>query len=246
MPHTRANTQKNLSITRLGDRVRQLRVAAGLTQTDLAGTRFSKEYVSQIERGKTRPTRETIEWLAQQLNVDADFLQNGVSTDERSRIETFLARAEALTQANKCADAIEQIEDVKTAVLVTASPELEVRLLTVEAWARQDVGDVREAIELLARAGSLAEGQNFSDVDRADILFRLGVCRYKLSSVATRWRCSTRHSSSPSAPAFRAICFGRRSSTGARAAGAASATTKLHARTSNAHSSSLKDSMTGA
>ena len=185
MPHTRANTQKNLSITRLGDRVRQLRVAAGLTQTDLAGTRFSKEYVSQIERGKTRPTRETIEWLAQQLHVDADFLQNGVSTDERSRIETFLARAEALTEANKCADAIEQIEDVKTAVLVTASPELEVRLLAVEAWARQDLGDVREAIELLARAGSLAEGQNFSDVDRADILFRLGVCRYKLSSVAT-------------------------------------------------------------
>ena len=186
MPHTaRTQIQKNLSVTRLGDRVRQLRVAAGLTQTDLAGTRFSKEYVSQIERGKTRPTRETVEWLAQQLNVDADFLQNGVSTDERSRIETFLARAEALTQANKCAEAIEQIEDVKTAVLVTASPELEVRLLAVEAWARQDIGDVREAIELLARAGSLAEGQNFSDVDRADILFRLGVCRYKLSSVAT-------------------------------------------------------------
>ena len=35
-----------------------------MTQTDLAGDRFSKEYVSQIERGKTRPTRETIEWLA--------------------------------------------------------------------------------------------------------------------------------------------------------------------------------------
>src|ERR1044071_6270611 len=104
---------------RLGDRVRQLRVAAGLTQTALAGTRFSKEYVSQIERGKTRPTRETIEWLSQQLGVDADFLQNGVSTDERSRIETMLARAEALTKANKCPEAIEQLADVKTAVLVT-------------------------------------------------------------------------------------------------------------------------------
>jgi transcriptional regulator with XRE-family HTH domain len=64
MPHTaRTHIQKSLSVTRLGDRVRQLRVAAGLTQTELAGTRFSKEYVSQIERGKTRPTRETIEWL---------------------------------------------------------------------------------------------------------------------------------------------------------------------------------------
>ena len=47
-----------------GDRLRLLRVAAGLTQTELAGDRFSKEYVSQIERGKTRPTAETVEWLA--------------------------------------------------------------------------------------------------------------------------------------------------------------------------------------
>src|SRR4051794_41489707 len=49
--------------SRLGERLRQLRVAAGLTQSELAGDRFSKEYVSQIERGKTRPTQETIDWL---------------------------------------------------------------------------------------------------------------------------------------------------------------------------------------
>ena len=55
----------------------------------------------------------------------------------------------------------------------------------MEAWARQDVGEVRDAIELLARARVLVEGPGFSDVDRADILFRLGVCRYKLSSIAT-------------------------------------------------------------
>src|SRR5207342_1698399 len=80
---------------RLGERLRQLRVAAGLTQSDLAGERFSKEYVSQIERGKTRPTRETVEWLAARLGVDAAFLERCVSADERSRVEAMLARAEA-------------------------------------------------------------------------------------------------------------------------------------------------------
>ena len=54
---------------RLGERLRQRRVAAGLTQSELAGDRFSKEYVSQIERGKTRPTEGTIEWLADRLGV---------------------------------------------------------------------------------------------------------------------------------------------------------------------------------
>jgi len=54
--------------------VRQLRVAAGLTQTELAGDRFSKEYISQIERGKTRPTSETVDWLALRLGDDYGFL----------------------------------------------------------------------------------------------------------------------------------------------------------------------------
>src|SRR5438046_4363599 len=82
---------------RLGDRLRQLRVAAGMTQTDLASGRFSKEYVSQIERGKTRPTPETIEWLAARLGVDPSFLAHGVSAAERGRLEAALARAEALS-----------------------------------------------------------------------------------------------------------------------------------------------------
>src|SRR5438045_9112887 len=83
---------------RLGERLRQLRVSAGLTQTELAGDRFSKEYISQIERGKTRPTTETVEWLALRLGVDAGFLGSGVSADERAKAEAILARADALSQ----------------------------------------------------------------------------------------------------------------------------------------------------
>src|SRR3954470_21506276 len=79
---------------RLGERLRQLRVAAGLTQSELAGDRFSKEYVSQIERGKTRPTQETIDWLAARLAVDPSFLASGISGDQRARVETALTRAD--------------------------------------------------------------------------------------------------------------------------------------------------------
>src|SRR5437870_12371346 len=102
----RIHTPRTTQATRLGDRVRQLRVAAGLTQSDLAGTRFSKEYVSQIERGKTRPARETIEWLAERLGVDADLLANGVTADQRGRVETAPARAAALTEGNAETEAI--------------------------------------------------------------------------------------------------------------------------------------------
>ena len=170
---------------RLGDRLRLLRVAAGLTQTALAGDRFSKEYVSQIERGKTRPTPETVEWLARQLDVDPAFLSNGVSTDERGRVEALLARAEALSQSYRYKEAVVVYEEARLAVSATNSAELEVRTRSGEGWARMQEGDVRTAIELLNSARSIAEGSVFSDVDRAEIVFRLGVCRNKLASIST-------------------------------------------------------------
>src|SRR5437867_11925437 len=96
--------------TGLGNRLRQLRVAAGLTQSELAGDRCSKEYVSQIERGKTRPPRETIEWIAERLGVDPEFLANGVTADQRGRVEAALARGEALVEANRETDALSEFD----------------------------------------------------------------------------------------------------------------------------------------
>ena len=170
---------------RLGERVRSLRVAAGLTQTQLAGERFSKEYISQIERGKTRPTDTTIAWLAEQLRVDAVFLSSGVSTEERAKVEAQLERAEALSVSHQYDAALEAFAELRPSVEETGSPSLTVRALSGTAWAMQEVGDVKQAIELLQQARELTARPDFSDLDRADVLFRLAVCRYKLSSIST-------------------------------------------------------------
>jgi tetratricopeptide (TPR) repeat protein len=173
------------SRTHLGDRVRQLRIAKGLTQTELAGDRFSKEYVSQIERGKTRPTGETVAWLAELLGVDSSFLEIGVSTDERNRVESVIARAEASLEKNEYDEAVQALADVKAPLAAVASPELELRALLAEAWGSMYQGEVRKAIAILEEARELAEGPLFTDVERADVLYRLGCCRYKLSSIST-------------------------------------------------------------
>jgi tetratricopeptide (TPR) repeat protein len=170
---------------RLGDRLRQLRVSAGLTQTDLAGDRFSKEYISQIERGKTRPTSETVEWLAMRLGVDAGYLANGVSADERAKAEAILARADTLLSEHAFSEAIDEYTRSLPAVLGTGAPELRVRALNGEAMARAQNGDVKTALTLLGESRALVEGESFSDIDRAEVIFRLGVCRYMLSSIAT-------------------------------------------------------------
>src|SRR5881227_1106829 len=186
MPRAAMNIRRSTpSGNRLGERVRQLRVAAGLTQTDLAGDRFSKEYISQIERGKTRPTSDTIEWLALRLGVDAGFLQSGVSADERAKAETILARADGLVKDHQFAEAIDEYVHALPAVLATGSVELHVRVLNGEGFARTLSGDVKDALAMLNDARALVEREEFSDIDRAEVLYRLGVCRYMLSSIST-------------------------------------------------------------
>ena len=167
----------------IGERVRALRVTAGLTQTELAGERFSKEYVSQIERGKTRPTADTVAWLAERLGVDDQYLQHGVSADVRTRVEAKLARAEALSEAHRDREAVEAFREVRAETGALGSAELELRALAGEGWALQELGAAHEAIAVLQEARDLTELPEFSDIDRADVLFRLGCCRYRISSI---------------------------------------------------------------
>ena len=185
MPRTLTHSfTSETSRSTLGARVRQLRVNRGLTQTELAGDRFSKEYVSQIERGKTRPTAETTAWIAARLGTDVAFLESGVSSDVRDRTTGLVSRAEAAVESGRYDDAATILEAVDAADLA-ASPELELRAWIADAWARMQQGHVREAIAILTRARVLAEDPSFTDVDRGEVLYRLGCCRVKLSSFAT-------------------------------------------------------------
>jgi tetratricopeptide (TPR) repeat protein len=170
---------------RLGDRLRQLRVSAGLTQSQLALGRFSKEYISQIERGKTRPNEETVSWLAERLRVDAGFLASGVSVDERARAEAVLTRAETLIERRDYDAAIEEFAQALGAIAATGAVELQVRAVSGEGWARVQRGEVRAGITLLQTARDLVASPALTDLERADVAFRLGVGRYLISSLST-------------------------------------------------------------
>src|SRR5947207_4057864 len=189
MPRTSLTAQTRVAAVpagaRLGERLRQLRVASGLTQSELAGERFSKEYVSQIERGKTRPTVETIEWLAGQLGAEAGFLANGVATDERGRLEAALARAETMIEAHRNEDAAAEYETLVPAARATGIPELEVRALVGAGRTQMRVGALRGALDLLNDARAIVESGNFSDLERAEVFYAIGVCRYQLNSIQT-------------------------------------------------------------
>ncbi|MFY9578862.1 MAG: tetratricopeptide repeat protein [Gaiellaceae bacterium] len=160
--------------------MRQLRVSAGLTQSELAGDRCSKEYLSQIERGKTRPTPEMLAWLAERLGVDAAFLETGQSSAEYAESEAAIARAEAAVEGRQFEEAYAALEGL---VFTPDAPELEFRALMAESWTRGYFGEQRRALEVLGRARDLSELEIFTDVERADVLYRIGVVRYQISSI---------------------------------------------------------------
>lgn len=166
----------------LGVRLRQLRVGAGLTQSELAGDRFSKEYLSQIERGKTRPTRETLAWIAAQLSVDVSYLETGQTWNQHAEVEAAVVRAEAAVEGQQHDEALEALEGLRFS---PEGRELEFRALLAESWARISRGELRQALELLTQAREISEAHGFSDVDRAEVLYRMGVCRYKLTSISS-------------------------------------------------------------
>ncbi len=76
---------KNLEI---GERIRQIRIHQGLTQTELIKGICSNTYISKIESGKTKPSYSFILKVAKVLNVEPEFLINM----DRTNIEPEINR----------------------------------------------------------------------------------------------------------------------------------------------------------
>ena len=66
-----------------------------MTQTKLGLDRFTKEYISQVERGRARPSPAALDWLADRLGVTRRFLETGMSSSEHEWTVALIARAEA-------------------------------------------------------------------------------------------------------------------------------------------------------
>ena len=155
-----------------------------MTQTKLGLGRFSKEYVSQIERGRVRPNEAALEWLAERLEVSRRFLETGVSSPEHERTASVISGAEAAIAAREFDQAIASLDGLGE-TSVALEPDLELRAVLAGATARFELGRIEEALSVLIRARDLVDDDSFTDVDRANVLFHIGQCRYRLSSVPT-------------------------------------------------------------
>ena len=93
-----------------------------------------------------------------------------------------LTAAERHLAEHRYAEVIEALANVH--VPSASAPDLALRVLNCETWARLYLGELEKADALAERARSLAEGKSFTDTDRGDALFRLGAVRLKRGRVS--------------------------------------------------------------
>lgn len=91
----------------MGRRVRELRTARGLTQADLAGSDFTKGFVSLVESGRTRMSLRAAGILASRLGVGVGELVATGQPGGDSAAELSLLQAEGHLGASRFAEALE-------------------------------------------------------------------------------------------------------------------------------------------
>src|SRR2546423_3572564 len=96
MPRTSAAARPSAHDTalahRIGERIRQARHRAGLTQQQLAGDRYTKAYISALETGQAKPSMAALNFIAGRLALPAShFVSDGASHWDRLAADVLLA-----------------------------------------------------------------------------------------------------------------------------------------------------------
>ncbi|HLJ58719.1 MAG TPA: helix-turn-helix transcriptional regulator [bacterium] len=141
----------------LADRVRRARLAAGLTQAQLAGKEVAARTISRIERGHVRPSRRVLLHIAQRLGRPLRYFVGDAVPDEHE-VDYVLARAglrqlagdqegaerlfaRAVELASSADDparlALARLEQLSVRIGRTRTPEAEAELARARAEAEQ-------------------------------------------------------------------------------------------------------------
>jgi tetratricopeptide (TPR) repeat protein len=102
--------------------------------------------------------------------------------DELDLLETQVAAAELAVEGARYDEAIRLLGEVT--IVPAQFPDLALRSLLAGSWARMYRGELDEALELLKTAKGVTHRPGFNDVDRADVLCRIGAVRVRRGSIS--------------------------------------------------------------
>ncbi len=151
----------------MGERLREARYAARLTQAELAGNQFSKSYISAVERGKMTPSISALLVLAERLEVSLAYLlgEEDLDPQQFSQPESQPDDTDALAQRLEEARKLLLREESEAALAQLGSQETTAafgdaqqgRWHWLYAWALLQQGRMREVDAVVARGLEAAQ-----------------------------------------------------------------------------------------
>ena len=130
----------------LGDRIRRLRVARGLTQRQVAGTRYTRAFLGAVEAGTRTPSRDALVHIAGQLGTSVDDLIFGRPANVTAELTARLEAARRALSAGELRTAEQDLTDVHRRAE-------HYHLAELACWARYQLA---EALLHRGRAGEAA------------------------------------------------------------------------------------------
>ena len=157
----------------LGEKLRQARAEAGLTQRQLCGEEITRNMLSQIENGSARPSMKTLQYLAAQLNKPVSWFleeEGAVSPNRR-----------CMEEARDCFDRQEMARVLEIlSAYREPDPVFDREYRMLQILSRMDLaqqvmeqGRYPYARELLEQAGSLGAGGPYYTQDLENRRLRL-------------------------------------------------------------------------
>ena len=85
----------------LGERIKERRIACGLTQAELAGDTLTRNMISELESGKVSPSLKTLLYLSEKLKTSPRYFLDPKYTQEQERTERYYPQVIKLFCAGK-------------------------------------------------------------------------------------------------------------------------------------------------
>jgi tetratricopeptide (TPR) repeat protein len=190
LPSTPAGPATANTLSDLGQRIRKARRDLGITQQALASPRFTKAYVSAVERGAVRPSLKALEYFAQRLAVPVSELLgarpgagSGLEPDLAALQEDLLYQvnyAKMLIRTDQVDEAFQVLADAEQGTLPYGdklAPSLRYLVPFTRARAYLQISDPEQARPELEEALKLAQGDEEATVRVRNLL---GVVFYEL------------------------------------------------------------------
>lgn len=147
----------------IGNRIRDLRIAAGLSQQQLAQPGYSDSYMSLIESGKRMPSAQVLQVLAGKLGTSAIYLRSGLDEASLADAKTRLRRARSLLETGQASEALGVFGNVLATENLAAFPDLVHQARRGKADALQACGHVEDAAAELDELASGLRGVDWEE-----------------------------------------------------------------------------------